>query len=722
MAACGYSVADLMSAAICQLSTSHCICMVPRPPYSRFRAAFEYVAPGGSLIFLVSSRRGARMPAAPSLECPPDSHVLPDSLVRRSRRMHARAAAQLIVAIAAVCSGVFAGRVEATSLSSGDGSPRQLIGDAVVIDAGSTGTRLYVYRYTYGPPGGGEPQLDRDLQVELPAVATKRISPGIAAFAEQVYEDARSGRKAEEPAKVEGDARKAAQSESAVSGEQFHSDALPAKTFALYMQRLKQAAVAGLPDAEAQREALVVFRGTAGMRALPEEQREALLSAVCSHIKQWGMRYLEGKSCGVLVGQEEGVLGWLALNQLLGRMPPEISMVNFRNKQMFQEGGSGAMIEMGGASAQVVFELPLSVLKAKGFPSSLLSPPPAEAGSLLLPVEGHADLKLLRIRGKSILLFTKSYMGLGRQLALVRVAARSLREHYESYASHLEEKFPPSPPAVSTPSGLSMLPSSPLYEAPLSCFPLDVTLSVDLAGSHFVMDEFLHDDLEGTPLVRGGGVPQQEGRGQQCGSSGSSEAEPVRGSRSWESLTTQMEPQAVRQLAKEEADRLRAKRFTRARGIASFEGCQRDIAASWEDHEKLPFDLPADMQLYGTENFFHFNEYVVQAEERPTFSISSFRRSAEALCALPKVKDVVSRIHPSAAAEKAQTGCFGLVLMSQFLEDVLRLDKDRELLAVNEVNGIEVSWTAGILFVLLPEVLAGERSPRPPGAVAHDEL
>ena len=34
----------------------------------------------------------------------------------------------------------------------------------------------------------------------------------------------------------------------------------------------------------------------------------------------------------------------------------------------------------------------------------------------------------------------------------------------------------------------------------------------------------------------------------------------------------------------------------------------QDISSSWEEHEKLPFEMPADMQIYGTENFFHFNE------------------------------------------------------------------------------------------------------------------
>ncbi|KAL8444421.1 hypothetical protein Emag_005516 [Eimeria magna] len=531
-----------------------------------------------------------------------ESVVLLTSLARLSRWMHGWRAAGSVFVVLTICSALFGG----ASSASANGEAFELKGNAVVIDAGSTGTRLYVYSYTYTSAGADAAPETRRLLVEMPAVATKRVSPGIAAFAEQVLMQATN----EKPAKTLGDTAleegPSAPSESAVSGEQFHSDSLPSSSFSEYMQRLRQAAVEALRNPADQREALLVFRGTAGMRALPEEQGNALLNAVCSHLKTWGMKYVEGKSCGVLDGQEEGVLGWLALNQLLGRMPKDLSMVRFRQQQQqFQSGGSGAMIEMGGASAQVVFELPLSALDALNISASAVRTPELSAGSLMLPVEGHPDLKVLKIRDQPILLFTKSYMGLGRQLALVRVAARSLREHYDLHAAHLEEKLSPSPFAGvlgGADVASSVLPSSPQYEAPLSCFPRDLRLSIDLHGTHFVIDEFLHDD----PEASGSSSPSLALKRQKCildegGEDG-------RKARSWSALTSHLDQQAIQELAKEEAERLRSKRHTRARGIASFEGCQKDISSSWEDHEKLPFALPKDMRLYATENFFHFNE------------------------------------------------------------------------------------------------------------------
>lgn len=644
---------------------------------------------------------------SPRFEQPCGFHRPSISLLR-CWRIQGRWMLYTAVSIHAICICLFHG-MNASSLATEAGA-FEITGTAVVVDAGSTGSRLYVYSYTYAPRKSGEPQ--GHLQVDVPAIATKRISPGIAAFAEQVFMDANGGENAQEAPEEEKEPLKPEHGESAMSGEQFHSDAASSKTFAHYMQRLQRAALQALPNPEDQRRALVIFRGTAGMRALPQEQKQALLNAVCTNIQGWGLRYLPYKSCGVLSGDEEGALGWLALNQLLGRMPKEMSMVRLKQRQQFQEGGTGAMIEMGGASAQVVFELPLSALESSDPFAATVNTPQVETGSFLLSVKGHAHLKILRLCGKLILLFAKSYLGLGRQLALVRVAVQSLRNHYDLHASHLEEKGHPSFIAGSQANQATMLlPSSPHYEAPLSCFPQDVTLSIDLQNSHFVIDEFLPDGVDPvkTPPAT---------RGQKCLLKDEDEA---RKGMSWEDLTSHLDSQAVEALAYEEAERLRNKRHTRARGVANFDGCQKDISSSWKEHEKLPFDLPKGMQLYGTENFFHFNEYVVQAEARPRFSISSFRRSAKFLCALPRIRDVLSKLHPSAAAEKAQTGCFGLVLMSQFLEDVLRLDEHRELFAVNEIDGNEVSWTTGILFVMLPDVLEKDQ-PTEVAGMSHDEL
>ena len=148
----------------------------------------------------------------------------------------------------------------------------------------------------------------------------------------------------------------------------------------------------------------------------------------------------------------------------------------------------------------------------------------------------------------------------GRQLALVRVAERSLRKHYNLQASYLEQNLQPYPAGQATMSS----PSSPHYEAPLACFPRDVTLSIDLQGSHFVIDEFLHDDAEATQATSE--AKQQKYHAQTL--------EQNLTGLPWEKLISDLDLKTVESLAKEEAERLRKKRHSRARGTANFEGCQ----------------------------------------------------------------------------------------------------------------------------------------------------
>src|SRR5699024_10612543 len=111
-------------------------------------------------------------------------------------------------------------------------------------------------------------------------------------------------------------------------------------------------------------------------------KQKTLMFAICENLKTWGLLYKPHIACSVLSGVEEGVLGWLSLNYLLNRISAETGAVIKQNKQIKQEeythnaqhtpqnnihlqqnNTTGAMIEMGGASAQVVFELPLSILQ-----------------------------------------------------------------------------------------------------------------------------------------------------------------------------------------------------------------------------------------------------------------------------------------------------------------------------------------------------------------------
>lgn len=128
----------------------------------------------------------------------------------------------------------------------------------------------------------------------------------------------------------------------------------------------------------------VTLKATAGLRLLPEAKSQSILDKV--------RRFIETKTpftnrgVSIISGNEEGVYGWMTVNYLLGRV--------FSTTKP-----SVAIMEMGGASAQLVFEAGRE--DGEWVPYNYVS---------------H-----LRINGRSIVLYHHSYLGLGLNEARRRV-------------------------------------------------------------------------------------------------------------------------------------------------------------------------------------------------------------------------------------------------------------------------------------------------------------
>ncbi|CAJ1428114.1 unnamed protein product [Effrenium voratum] len=86
----------------------------------------------------------------------------------------------------------------------------------------------------------------------------------------------------------------------------------------------------------------VLLKATAGLRAVPAEQADAVLNTVRSTLSASGYKFQEDW-VDIIKGKEEAGLAWIAANYLQGT---------------FQAGGASlGVIEMGGGSTQVSFEL-----------------------------------------------------------------------------------------------------------------------------------------------------------------------------------------------------------------------------------------------------------------------------------------------------------------------------------------------------------------------------
>jgi len=176
------------------------------------------------------------------------------------------------------------------------GSPLASRGDiyAVVFDAGSTASRAHCFRFE---PAGAQPELIRD--------SFAHTSPGLSSFANSPSSAARS------------------------------------------LQPLLSSVGRCVPKAKKASTPLNV-KATAGLRALPDNQADAIVDAVSQRVRKSGFFK---PSVEIIDGSDEGSFQWVAVNYLLGRLRSGV------------DAGTTGVVDLGGESVQVAFELPESAPK-----------------------------------------------------------------------------------------------------------------------------------------------------------------------------------------------------------------------------------------------------------------------------------------------------------------------------------------------------------------------
>ncbi|KAI8886310.1 hypothetical protein K501DRAFT_244253 [Backusella circina FSU 941] len=178
----------------------------------------------------------------------------------------------------------------------------------VFIDAGSSGSRVYIYSWKDNQHVMREWKPE-ELRGKLPTVErgdkdglkwTTRQEPGISSFANRVHD------------------------------------------ISEHLEPLLSFAKEVVPE-ESHTSTPLFLMATAGMRLLPEEQQQDLLSAACQYIHNRTTFTSECDSqVTVIPGSSEGVYGWIAVNYLMGGFD--------YGKDTF------GFLDMGGASAQIAFE------------------------------------------------------------------------------------------------------------------------------------------------------------------------------------------------------------------------------------------------------------------------------------------------------------------------------------------------------------------------------
>jgi Golgi apyrase len=180
----------------------------------------------------------------------------------------------------------------------------------IILDAGSSGTRVYVYKWK-NPAAASKHASIKELRSlpELKLKESKKIHPGISTFADNVASVGPNHLKALIDVTL---------------------DEIPAKKI---------------------RDTPIFLMATAGVRFLPKQQQTALLQGVCTYLKSTTRFLLPDCDTHIQVisGETEGLYGWIAANYLLG---------GFDNPQQHAHGKGHhtyGFLDMGGASAQIAF-------------------------------------------------------------------------------------------------------------------------------------------------------------------------------------------------------------------------------------------------------------------------------------------------------------------------------------------------------------------------------
>ncbi|CAO1636981.1 unnamed protein product [Parajaminaea phylloscopi] len=242
---------------------------------------------------------------------------------------------------------------------------RSVVQYAIMIDAGSTGSRVHVYKFNYC---SASPELENEV--------FEMLRPGLSSF--------------------KGNPRAAAES----------------------LRPLLATSMKSIPEALRGCSPIAV-KATAGLRLLGQQQSNEILRAVRKMIKDEypfvladgpatkgvieltpGGGEIEGKAVEIMDGRDEGVFAWITVNYLLGLIGPPLPGQSGSGRRQ-----TAAVMDLGGASTQIVFEPAIAADPTQG----------------MRPGEHVYALRNFGGSGQDYTLYQNSYLGYGLMQARRRV-------------------------------------------------------------------------------------------------------------------------------------------------------------------------------------------------------------------------------------------------------------------------------------------------------------
>ncbi|GAA5921373.1 hypothetical protein JCM3775_003013 [Rhodotorula graminis] len=244
----------------------------------------------------------------------------------------------------------------------------------VVIDAGSSGSRIQVYSW-----------IDPDIALHDRKAQGKNVD--VLNKVEKGVEDGDGWHLKVEPG---------------ISTLGANPDGVAA-----YLRPLIEHAASIIPQEQLSSTPIYLL-ATAGMRLLPEQQRDAVLAATCSYLRTFPFHLPDcADQVRVISGEEEGLYGWIAVNYLMDGFDKHEHAAAGDRKPSSTYG----FLDMGGASTQIAFE-PSAVEQVK------------HADNLV-------DIKLRLLSGKVVRhpVFVTTWLGYGTNQARTRYVDQEVKKH-----------------------------------------------------------------------------------------------------------------------------------------------------------------------------------------------------------------------------------------------------------------------------------------------------
>ncbi|GAA5976686.1 hypothetical protein JCM11641_005661 [Rhodosporidiobolus odoratus] len=190
-----------------------------------------------------------------------------------------------------------------------------------------------------------------------------------------------------------------------------------------YLRPLIEHAASVIPSEQLSSTPIYLL-ATAGMRLLPQSQQEKVLTAACSYLRTYPFHLPDcSDQVRIISGEEEGLYGWIAVNYLMDGFDKH---EHTSSSEQYKHSSTYGFLDMGGASTQIAFE-PSDTEQVK------------HADNLL-------EVRLRLLSGKEVRhpVFVTTWLGFGTNQARNRYVDQEVKKHLRaSDADHVPISLPP---------------------------------------------------------------------------------------------------------------------------------------------------------------------------------------------------------------------------------------------------------------------------------------